>query len=126
MLTWNDHASDPEIEVEHHALYARLAKLEPVIVDGQRDASVARAVHILFERMARHFAMEEELAMVSSPQACSALKHDHFEILGILARLRAVPCSWQQERQRLYREFRLALAKHDREVDVPVFQTFMH
>ena len=126
MLNWEHPRTDPEIEVEHRTLYAKLSKLEPVIIKGQRETSVARAVHILFERMVRHFAMEEELAQVAAPQACGTLSREHFEMLRTLAKLRAIPASWQQERQRLYSEFRTALTKHDKEVDVPLFQLTLH
>jgi len=122
MLAWEEGRADPEITVEHDQLYAKLARLEPIIVEDRRPASVQRAVTVLFRRMAAHFAMEEEFAAVAAPQSCGLLQHEHFELLAMLARLREIPPARRDQRERAYRDFVGALARHDAELDVPLFR----
>jgi hemerythrin len=120
MHTWEH--TDPEIAVEHGDLYSRLERLRPILVEERRPATVHRAVNVLFRRMAEHFAKEEELAEVAAPQFCDLLRHDHFELLQMLAKLREVPPDNRERREAFYTAFLEALHRHDEEVDEPLFR----
>jgi hemerythrin len=118
----HDYSVDPAMEEEHRQLYGTLAQLQPVLLaDDEDEAVVSQAVKALYERMARHFSAEEEVAARFGPVSCGMLKYEHRNIMSMLARLRALPYGQPEARRRLFQEFVQALARHDREIDMPIF-----
>jgi hemerythrin len=113
---------DPEIEREHVELYEAVAKLEPEIMDGQRAHSVARVMRKLHERFQQHFAAEEDVVSLGAPEALTMLRDAHATILAMLDRLCQMPVEAANDRRALYAEFRDVLARHDTEVDAPLFR----
>jgi len=122
MPTWeHDHRANSAVEEEHRQLYGAMARLQPIILAADDEARVSQATAALYDRLAHHFAVEEDIAAGFGPVSCGILKHEHRHIMALLAHLRGLAYGQHATRQRLFQEFVEALAKHDREVDIPTF-----
>ncbi len=127
MLTWNDASdSDRLVDEEHHKLYRMMNRLEPAILAADKPEALERAIGMLYQRMAQHFDYEEELAFGITPDEFAVLHKAHKAILDLLARLRALPVGDMDARRRMFGEFQAALARHDNEIDMPLFSKAMH
>lgn len=121
MPNWNFEDCDPVIEAEHTRLYRMMNRLEPVINDSHSETTVARAIHVLQVRMADHFHVEEELFVTADWASRQVMIRDHHELLGMLAALAAIPPEDGTARRNLFTAFLQALARHDNDVDAPLF-----
>jgi len=121
MPTWDHEDCDPAMEAEHTRLYRMMNRLEPVITDSQSEAMVARAIHMLQERMADHFHVEEELFVTADWTSRQVMIRDHHDLLGMLAALAEIPPHDGEARRKLFTAFLEALARHDNDVDAPLF-----
>ena len=81
------------------------------------------AVDILIERMKLHFGLEERSAAKLDMESHDILREDHAELLKLLIQVKE---SMRQrngaEAQIRLQAFIAALAKHDQEVDIPLFR----
>ncbi len=127
MLTSDkDPDAGPEIDGFHLRLYRALDRLEPIVTASPTEETVTRAIRSLYARMERHFAVEEDLAATNSPAAYPRLKADHGELLALLWQMGGVPMADAAARTRLYHQFEAALARHDRDLDGPLFAVTFH
>lgn len=118
--------SHADIDGFHRRLYRTVERLRPAITDGANADAVARAVRILYARMERHFTVEEEIVAVNAPGAHPSLKADHSKLLAILWQLGSMPTADGATRTRLFHQFEAALARHDRELEGPLFSETFH
>ena len=121
MPTWDHDDCDPAIEAEHTRLYRMMNRLEPVIVQGQTESKVARAIQILHDRMADHFQVEEELFITADWDSRRVMLEDHRQLLEMLTRLGRLPPGDEHARRVLFSAFLEALVRHDNDVDAPLF-----
>ncbi len=121
MLTWDHEDCDPAMEAEHTRLYRMMNRLEPMITDSPSEAIAARAIHVLQVRMADHFHVEEELFITADWTSRQVMIRDHRELLAMLATLADMPAHDGAARRDLFTAFLQALARHDNDVDAPLF-----
>lgn len=121
MPSWDHDDCDPVIEAEHTRLYRMMNRLEPVIIEGRSEDKVARAIHMLQERMADHFQMEEELFITADWASRQVMIRDHRDLLSMLAVLSEIPPQDGEARRKLFADFLEALTRHDNDVDAPLF-----
>ncbi|MBI3447082.1 MAG: hemerythrin domain-containing protein [Magnetospirillum sp.] len=121
MPSWDHEDCDPAIEAEHTRLYRMMNRLEPVIIQGQSDSKIARAIQILHDRMAEHFQVEEELFITADWDSRRVMLDDHRQLLEMLARLGRLPPQDEHARKVLFHAFLEALVRHDNDVDAPLF-----
>jgi hemerythrin len=114
---------DPAIDDEHQKLHQMISSLTAVVA---RNASLGlgmEAVDIMTERMKLHFGLEEQAMGGADPDSCSILHEDHQRLLGLLRQIRQVMGNGHyEEATALARLFSSELAKHDQEIDVPLFR----
>ena len=126
MSTWNnpDWASqNPEIDAEHTKLNQMVASMAAVVKNDATLGLSAEAIDILIERMKLHFGLEERSATKIDPQSRDILHEDHGELLKLLERVKeAMSRRDRAEAQTRLQTFITALAKHDAEVDIPLFR----
>lgn len=121
MPQWDHEDCDPVMEEEHHRLYRMMNQLEPAIVGDGGGSKAAKALHILRERMAYHFHVEEELFVTADWSSRQVMIRDHQELLAMLAALAELPPGETERRRILFTAFLEALARHDNDVDAPLF-----
>lgn len=121
MPTWDFEDTDPAIEAEHHRLYRMMDRLEPVIVEGENESKVSRAINMLRARMAVHFQVEEELFVTADWESRRVMVEDHRRLLAMLATLADITPHDHMARKQLFTDFLEALTRHDNDVDAPLF-----
>ena len=126
MSTWNnpDWASqNPEIDAEHAKLNQMVSSLTAVVRNDTTLSLSTEAIDILIERMKLHFGMEEHSAAKIDPETRDILQEDHGELLRLLAGVKeAMAKRDSATAQNRLKDFIVALAKHDAEVDIPLFR----
>lgn len=121
MPTWDHDHCHPLIEAEHHRLYRMMDLLRPVIVEDDDYLRAAQAIDALRARMAEHFRIEEELFITADWSSRQVMIRDHQGLLAMLAALADLPPADGNGRRRLFGDFLEALARHDDDVDAPLF-----
>lgn len=121
MPHWDHDDCDPVIDEEHHRLYRMMNRLEPVIVADGDCGRAAKAIRILCQRMAEHFHVEEELFVTADWASRQVMIRDHRDLLAMLATLADIPEQEAGRRRALFAAFLEALARHDNDVDAPLF-----
>jgi hemerythrin len=121
MQGWDHDGCEPAIDEEHHRLYRMMNRLEPVIVGDDGGARAAKAIHVLQRRMADHFHVEEELFVTADWASRQVMIRDHRDLLAMLDVLADVPAEEAGRRRSLFAAFLEALARHDNDVDAPLF-----
>lgn len=116
--------NDPRIDDEHDSLNGTLRALKAVIFYCTDRAILTEAISVVRERLRIHFVTEESLAARYDREASVILAEDHALLLGMVDRLRALVGAPRPQREIALKELIDALAKHDREVDVPLFRLF--
>lgn len=121
MPKWDFEDCDPLMEAEHNRLYRMMNRLEPVIVEGDSASKVARAIHMLQERLADHFHVEEELFVTADWASRQTMIRDHRDLMSMIACLAEIPADDGEARRSLFTAFLQALVRHDNDVDAPLF-----
>lgn len=121
-MEWDHEGCNPMADAEHHRLYRMMNRLEPVIVESRRETAIVDAVRILNQRMAEHFAVEEELFVTADWSSRQVMKDDHRRLLALLGRMAELPHYAHEDRRRLFTDFLEALVRHDNDVDAPLFR----
>lgn len=121
MPTWDHDDCHPLIEAEHHRLYRMMDHLQPAIFDEDNHVRTARAIAALKDRMTDHFRMEEELFITADWSSRQVMMRDHRQLLAMLTVLADTPLADVTKRRRLFTDFLEALARHDNDVDAPLF-----
>ena len=126
MSTWNnpDWASrNPEIDAEHAKLNQMVSSLAAVVRNDATLGLSTEAIDILIERMKLHFGLEERSAAKIDLESCDILHEDHAELLRLLAGVKDAMAKRDSiTAQNRLKDFIVALAKHDTEVDIPLFR----
>ena len=126
MSTWNnpDWASqNPEIDAEHAKLNQMVSSLAAVVKNDATLGLSTEAVDILIERMKLHFGLEEHSAAKLDMESHDILHEDHAQLLKLLMQVKeCMKLRDGAEAQTRLQAFVAALAKHDQEVDIPLFR----
>ncbi len=126
MSTWNnpDWASqNPEIDAEHKKLNQMVSSLAAVVKNDSGLGLSTEAVAILIERMKLHFGLEECSAARIDPESHAILHEDHANLLALLMQVKdSMDRRDGDEANRRLQAFIAALAKHDSEIDIPLFR----
>ena len=126
MATWNNpdwSSQNPEIDAEHMKLNQMVSSLAAVVKNDSGLGLSTEAVDILIERMKLHFGLEERSAARIDTETHDILRADHAELLILLAQVKdsMTRRDTAQASDRI-KAFITALAKHDAEVDIPLFR----
>jgi hemerythrin len=126
MTPWNNPdwtSENPEIDAEHAKLNKMVSSLAAVVKNDATLGLSTEAVDILIERMKLHFGLEERSAAKIDAESCDILREDHAELLKLLMRVKdSMRQRDSAEAQTRLQAFVAALAKHDAEVDIPLFR----
>ena len=126
MSTWNnpDWASqNPEIDAEHKKLNQMVSSLAAVVKNDAGMGLSTEAIDILIERMKLHFGLEERSAERIDQECHAILREDHAGLLTLLLRVKdSMTHRDAAEAENRLKAFIAALAKHDAEIDIPLFR----
>ncbi|OAN44816.1 hypothetical protein A6A04_08360 [Paramagnetospirillum marisnigri] len=126
MTIWNQtdwQSGNPDMDAEHRKLNQMVASLNAVVANDSGIGLDVEAADILHERMRLHFQLEESSARKSDSEAAAILHEDHARLLGLLTQIRAAMAKGDKAAAKdQLRSFNSELAKHDAEIDIPLFR----
>lgn len=112
---------EPQLDEDHERLTKIVASLS-MVINGREDNLVIREViEVLRERMRVHFHREEVMAGRIDAASRSTLQADHAALLSMLDDLALAAERRDAQIGRRLSIFREAAARHEAEVDMPLF-----
>lgn len=111
----------PVVAEDHEKLGRMLASLSAVIATGATEIIVREAIDVLRERMRLHFRLEEQVAARADSASRTLLEAGHAHLLEMLDGMMRVAGQPAELRTRLD-AFKAAAARHETEVDDPLFR----
>lgn len=121
----NNGAQQPIVAEDHEKLGRMMASLSAVIARGGTEVILREAIDVLRERMRLHFRMEEAVAARADADSRALLESGHAQLLGMLDGMLRLTGKPAELRARLD-AFREAAARHEDDVDGPLFRRLGH